>query len=158
MRRLLPSAFLFAAVMVTPAGAGAQDAPPTAPPGQVETELVFEREVFQYPAFTRANPFRPLLSSDAGGPRFEDLRLSGIIYSETASHSVAIFNTSAITVAEDRTLSAVLGDSYAVKVGQTVGNITVVEITLESVVVDVEEFGITDRRTMRPLNLLGGNQ
>jgi len=157
MHRLLSAALLFTAV-VSPAGAVAQDAPPTPPPGQVETELVFEREVFRYPAFTRANPFRPLLSSDSGGPRFEDLRLSGIIFSETASHSVAIFNASAISINDDGTLSAELGDSYAVKVGQTIGNLTVVEITLESVVVDVEEFGITDRRTVRPLNLLGGNQ
>ena len=36
---------------------------PPAPP----TELVFEREVFQYPAFERRNPFRALLGSLAGG-------------------------------------------------------------------------------------------
>lgn len=152
-------ALLATAALASPASVVAQDdqaAPPPGPP--VETELVFEREVFDYPVFDRRNPFRPLVAADQGGPRYEDVRLSGIIFSENPANSVAIFNDASVTVNEDGTLSAEEGDSYALKVGQTMGNITVVEITLDYVVVDVEEFGLTDRKTMRPLNLLGGNQ
>jgi hypothetical protein len=58
----------------------------------------------------------------------------------------------------DGTFTATVDDSYAVKVGQTIGNVTVISIALDEVVVDVEEFGILDRKTIRPLNLLGGNQ
>jgi hypothetical protein len=160
MKRL--TLFVFAGIGVllsVPSAIMAQDdaaAPPPGPP--VETELVFEREVFDYPAFTRINPFRPLLATDTGGPRFEQLRVSGIIYSETRGVSVVIFSTSGVTIAEDGTLSAEIGDSFAVKEGQTIGNVTIVSITLNEVIVDVEEFGIMDRKTMRPLNILGGNQ
>jgi hypothetical protein len=35
-----------------------------------------------------------------------------------------------------------------VKVGQTIGNTTIREIQRDRVIVDVEEFGLTERRTM----------
>ena len=158
MKKMIPVAALLGVMFGAPTNALAQDeaAPPPAPP--VETELVFEREIFGYPTFTRINPFRPLLASDTGGPRYEQLRLSGIIVSETPGNSVAIFNMGAIVANVDGTFTATVDDSYAVKVGQTIGNVTVISIALDEVVVDVEEFGILDRKTVRPLNLLGGNQ
>ena len=160
MNRVLPGALLVCgALAFGPDAAAAQDPPPPTPPAPPQdTELVFEREVFAYPPFARVNPFRPLLAADAGGPRYEQLRLMGIIYSRTPGNSVAVLSTSGLIVNEDGTLSATEGDTFNRKVGQTVGNVTVIEITLESVVVDVEEFGVIDRRIMRPLNLLGGNQ
>ena len=127
-------------------------------PTYARTELAFEREIFSYPSFNRVNPFRPLLATDTGGPRFERLRLSGIIYSEDSARSVATVSTSIATIAEDGTITADLGDSYYLKVGQTIGNTTVIQINRESIEVDVEEFGITDRKSMRLLNVLGGNQ
>ncbi len=130
--------------------------PPQGPP--VEPELVFEREIFVYPEVERRNPFKPLVAADAGGPRFEQLRLSGIIYSLVPDRSVAVFNTGAVMVAEDGTLTAEEGESYFARVGERIGNVTVIEIARDSVVVEVEEFGIADRKVMRPLNLRGGNQ
>ncbi|MCH7532673.1 MAG: hypothetical protein IIB36_13075 [Gemmatimonadetes bacterium] len=157
MKRSAPVVLLVGMLILWPQAATAQDPPPPdGPPAQ--TELAFEREIFVYPSFERLNPFRPLLATDSGGPRYERLRLSGIIYFETPGRSVATVSTSIATIAADGTISADIGDSYHLKVGQTIGNTTVVVINRKSIEVEVEEFGITDRRTMRLLSVLGGNQ
>jgi hypothetical protein len=156
------SLFLAVALLVWPLGLQAQDPPSTttttvAEP--TEAELAFVREVFSYPAFQRTNPFRPLLASDSGGPRYQQLRLSSVIYVEDfPERSVATLSTARITVNEDGSITADVGESYYVRVGQTIGNVTVVEINETSIEVDVEEFGITDRFTMRQFTLLGGNR
>lgn len=138
---------LLAMAWVAPAALGAQQPPPGPPP---QTELVFEREVFHYPAYQRRNPFRPLLSTDQGGPRFDQLRLLGVILSEDPAASVAVVGTSSIKVSEDgTTVTLQPGPSWYLKVGQRVGNITMAEIHQDHVVVEVEEFGLTERKTMK---------
>jgi hypothetical protein len=128
---------------LTPPASPEQAAP--APP-QAEPELVFERELFEYPSFARRNPFQPLA---AGGElRFETLSLIGIIYSTDPASSVAILSTGGVTLNEDGTVAPVEGDAYNAKVGQRVGNTTIREIQRDRVVVDVEEFGLTERRIM----------
>jgi hypothetical protein len=133
------------ALAVTPSVSHAQTPPPQGPPP--EPELVFEREVFQYPSFQRRNPFIPLEGAE-GGVRFDQLSLIGIMYSSDPTASVAVLSTGGVQVADDGTLSPVEGDAYNVKVGQTIGNTTIREIQRDRVIVDVEEFGLTDRRTM----------
>jgi hypothetical protein len=125
--------------------AGEAQAPPPAPPQ--EPELVFERELFRYPAFQRRNPFVPLEGAQ-GGIRFEQLSLIGVMYSPDPAASVAILSTGGVTVNADGTTAPVQGDAYNVKVGQTIGNTTIREIQRDRVIVDVTEFGLTDRRTM----------
>jgi len=134
------------AAALAPVGVSAQEpAPPPGPP--VEPELVFEREVFQYPSFTRRNPFVPL--EGAGGElRFEQLTLIGIIMDPDPARSVALLTTGGVTVADDGTVTPVAGDAYNGRVGQRIGNTTIREIQRDRVIVDVEEFGLTDRRTM----------
>lgn len=112
-----------------------------------EPELVFEREVFQYPSFQRQNPFVPL-EGGGGGLRYEQLSLIGIMYSSDPSASVAVMSTGGVTLNPDGTTSPREGNAFNVKVGQRLGNVTVREIQRDRVVVDVEEFGLTDRRTM----------
>ena len=51
--------------------------------------LPYEREPFAYPVGDRPNPFRPAATTGRVGPRFEDLRLSGILYGP-AMGSVAV--------------------------------------------------------------------
>jgi len=135
--------------LLLPAAAQAQEPPPPAqqvPP----TELVFEREVFTYPTFQRRNPFIALGAGNQGGPRFEQLRLMGIIFSERAAESVAILGTSAVNVSEDgSTVTVDEGQAWYLKVGQSVGNIRIVEIRREQVVVEVEEFGLTEQKIMQ---------
>lgn len=133
-----------AALALIPGVVQAQEPPPRPQP---EPELVFEREVFQYPSFARRNPFIPLEGAQ-GGIRYEQLSLIGIMYSPDPSASVAVLSTGGYTIAEDGTLSPVEGDAYNVKVGQRIGNTTIREIQRDRVIVDVEEFGLTDRRTM----------
>jgi hypothetical protein len=137
------------AMLPTPGAAQqaqAQDSAHQGGPPQ-EPELVFEREVFQYPSFSRRNPFVPL--EGAGGEvRFEQLSLIGIMYSDNPSASVAVLSTGGYTVAADGTMSPVNGKAFNAKVGQRIGNTTIREIQRDRVIVDVEEFGLTDRRTM----------
>ncbi len=138
---------LLAGGIALPAAALAQEPPATQPPA---TELVFEREVFIYPTFQRRNPFRPLSGGTQGGPRFEQLRLVGVIYSDEPSASVAVIGTSTVEYSEDAsTVTVQPGQSWYLKVGQSVGNIRVVEIHREQVVVEVEEFGLTEQKIMQ---------
>ena len=139
---------LIVAVALLPASVHAQvpeqQAPPPGPPA--EPELIFEREIFQYPAFARRNPFQPLA---AGGElRYEQLSLIGIIYSSDPASSVAVVSTGGVTVADDGSITPVEGDAFNAKVGQRIGNTTIREIQRDRVIVDVEEFGLTERRTM----------
>lgn len=104
-------------------------------------ELVFEREVFSYPTFQRRNPFRPLVGNDAG-PRFEGMSVQGIVYtSEDPSQSMVLMRAGGggETAAQTRRL----------RTGQTWGNVTVLDIRRREVLVEVQEFGITEQRTMR---------
>ena len=135
------------ALLLVATEARAQDENP--PPARTgDTELVFEREVFQYPSFTRRNPFRALVGADGGGPRFEQLSLMGIAYSSDGEGSVATLGTGGVAVAEDGTLSAIPGDSYHLQVGERIGNTTIVEIRRDAVIVDVEIFDEVERMTM----------
>ncbi len=135
-------------LMALPAFVAGQDAPPPQP-GQ-QTELAFEREVFQYPQFQRRNPFAPLDAGDAGAVRFEQLRVGGILFSEDATESVVILSTAALTVSEDGTgVQVGEGESWYAKVGQTVGNVRILEIRQDAVLVEVEVFGIAEQRLMQ---------
>lgn len=129
---------------------------PETPPVDVDqdpTELVFEREVFSYPSYERRNPFQPLLAAGAGGPRFEDLRLTGILLSSIPGQSAALFTIGQPVIGglggggEQSAVRAVKA-----RVGERVGpggNTIVIEIQDGLVIVDVEEFGARQRRTMR---------
>ena len=126
-------------LVLVPAEVRAQN-PDTPPPGPtVDVELVGEREVFQYPEWTRRNPFTAFVGGTSGGPRFEQLSLIGLIYSPEGN-SVAVLSTGGVAVAEDGTTRPIEGDSYSMKVGDSIGNTTVVEVRRDAVIVDVEVF------------------
>jgi hypothetical protein len=157
MRASLPVsiAALGLTVLLAPPALEAQNPAQPRPPA-AETELVFEREVFQYPEFTRRNPFIPL-DTESEGPRFDQLSLIGVMYSaDDPASSVAVVSTGGVTFAEDGTMSPVTGDAFYLKVGQRLGNVTVVQILPQQIVVDVEEFGLTDRRTLEIQSRKGG--
>jgi hypothetical protein len=125
-------------LLVTAGPIAAQD-PTTAPTAGDTTALVFEREVFRYPEYARRNPFASLLTSE-DGPRFEQLRLLGIIYSADRSKSVAMF-TDAAPEGERR-------PSYRLRVGDRLGTAVVLDIQPRHVVMEVTEFGLAERRTL----------
>lgn len=127
---------------------------PTKPP-----ELVFEREVFTYPSVARRNPFAPLAGTEQG-PRFEQLRLMGIMYdAKNPSASMAMIGTSTVRTSQDSTQVTITprGQAFYLKVGQAAGSVRVVEIHQDSVVVEVAQFGITERKVMR-MESPGGTQ
>jgi len=145
--RLLGLALAVGAALAVPVAVQAQDPPQPPRPPSGDTELVFNREVFQYPSFTRRNPFRPLLAAE-GGPRFEQLSLIGVVYSNNPAESVAVLSTGGVSMNEDGTMSPVAGDAYYVKVGERVGNVTVRQILRDRVEVTVTEFDEQLSRTM----------
>lgn len=110
-------------------GARADDPKPFHDP-----KLIFEREVFVYPAANRRDPFEPL-GSDGLGTMFEDLSLRMIIYAEPPGESVAVL--------ADRSKR-----SYRLRRGQTLGNATVVEITPSRAVFIIENYGNRRREAL----------
>jgi hypothetical protein len=133
-------------LVVAPLVAAAQESPP---PEREQPELVFEREVFQYPRFQRRNPFTALSAAETGAVRFEQLDLMGIIWSENPSESVCVLGTGNLTIDEDGTgAQRAEGDAWYAHVGETVGNVKIIEIHPDRVVVEVELFGIAEQRVM----------
>ncbi len=134
---------ILAVAVILPAAASAQNPPPQ------DTDLVMRREVFRYPDYARRNPFAPLLSADGGGPRFERLVLLGIVFSADSSKSIALFGEgSAMNVATGE-ISVVSGaQTYRLRVGESIGNTTILEIHERRVLVGVDEFGQSEQHTM----------
>lgn len=89
--------------------------------------LVFEREVFSYPATTKRDPFTPLLGAGFG-PRFDELELRGIIHSTDPDASVVL-----LTDPEQRI--------HRVRINGQVGNALVVDITPHRVTFAVDHLG-----------------
>lgn len=143
--------------------AGAQEDPgqPQTPPAGEEqptrlqaprtAELVFEREIFDYPSFPRRNPFIALVASE-GGPRYEQMRLRGIIHSTEPGGSVALLALGTVAAPrpgnQEPTGDAV-DQSRRVRAGETWGNVRVLEIRQREILVQVEEFGLMEERIMR---------
>ncbi len=140
--RIVAAAALVAALTAPAALHGQQEQPePEAEP----TELIFEREVFDYPSYERRNPFQPLLDDDARGPRFERLRLLGIIHSGDAARSVALFGVGGGGQGDEATDGS---RTYRLRAGEVLGNTRVVAIDRDRVLVEVEEFGVTEERVL----------
>jgi hypothetical protein len=155
---MLPRYLVATAVAVVfvmpPSEARGQD-PDIQTPPTGNAELVYDREVFQYPEFTRKNPFVALDGAMGGGPRFEQMSLIGVMYSPDGN-SVAVLSTGGVQVAEDGTTTPIDGDSYNMKVGDSIGNTTVIEIRRDAVIVDVEVFDAVERHTMTFVSRLQG--
>jgi hypothetical protein len=127
---------------------GFAQAPPVgaAPTGSAPVadtvDLIFEREIFAYPSFQRRNPFRPLSGTDSG-PRFEDLVLLGVIVSANRASSIA-------TVGERPPGSNQEAPSrtHRLREGEVLGNTRVLEIRDQLIVVQVEDFGLFELRSL----------
>lgn len=117
-----------------------EEAPPTSrrsaarPAAAADTAFRYEREVFSYPVAGRANPFRPPDARSAVGPRFEDLRLSGILYGPPVA---------SLTVLRD----ARTGRVHRLREGEKLGDARLVEVRPSEAVFAV--MGTTGTRTER---------
>jgi len=121
----------------------------TPPPGQAQRPdsavLVFEREVFFYPQYERRNPFRSLASGRESGPRFEEVTLVGIVFSPNPDLSLAVLGPRGQGGGGTQPAR---GRSFRERKGDSLGNFRILEIQPTRVVVEVEEFGLTEQRIM----------
>ncbi len=156
---------VFGVALVFAPGLAAQEsegAVATAAVEEPEAELAFEREVFNYPTFARRNPFEPLLASTDGGPRWEGMRLEGIVFDADPRFSIAILSSGRTNVRGanvEADPSGTVGQMARLRVGERWGNIRIIEIRKDNVLIEVEEFGLTEQRTMRlPVRGQGGQR
>lgn len=127
-------ALLLGAVAPALAQQRPKPAPTAAQAATPEPELRFEREYFIYPTRTGRDPFASLAATSGMGPRFEDLALHGVIYSE-GGQSVALLS-------EDG------GRIHRVRRGEVVGNARVISIAPMRVVFAVENFGVVRQEVL----------
>lgn len=97
---------------------------------------IFEREVYDYPAGDRRDPFRALNTGERIGPNFDDLRLTGVLYNPAVA-SVA-------TLTDQKTRRR-----YRVREGDRVGEANVLEIRPREVVFLITSYGVSRREVLR---------
>ncbi len=118
---------------------------PQGPPISAEdVKLVFDREVYRYDAAGRRDPFRPL-TEGGSGPMFQDLKLRMILYSNVPGQSLVVLADANRRV-------------YRLRRGESIGNITVLQISADSVVFAVEDFGVRRQEVLsvKPENTTEG--
>ena len=139
MRRAIVVALPFLTVALCPVTARTQETGETsvaADTAGAESTGAVERETFYYPGGQRRDPFEPLSAGDELGPRFEDLNLSGIVYSPT---------TGSIAVLTDRAT----GKRYRVWEGDLIGGAKLVRVRASEVDFVVSAFGVSRQETLR---------
>lgn len=99
--------------------------------------VIYEREVFQYTAGGRPDPFRSLLLEGELGIRPEDLTLRGVLIDPVASRSVAVLSQKG----SERRIQ--------LRVGERIGAIRLLSIQPDRVEIVVEELGVSRRETLR---------
>ena len=114
----------------------AQQAPAAADTGlaaageQADSGAIILREVFEYDAEGRRDPFAPLLNTAELRPTIQELRLTGVL----------VHPTRPIAVMRDGD-----GTQYRVTTGMSVGRMRVIQIKPKTVVFQFQEYGY-DRR------------
>ena len=103
-------------------------APVAAPAAQAPPTIM--REVFSYQTEGRRDPFATLLTSSDLRPTIADLRLTGVLYDENGSNSIAVMR--------DIGTNAL----YRVTTGQTLGRMKVALIKRKVVIFSIEAFGL----------------
>ena len=117
--------------------------------------MVFEREVFTYPAGERRNPFLPLGGTSANSPRAEDVRLLGIIHHPDSAYSLVVLGVSAKARGggdvPDSASAPRLGRVNArLRLGGRLGRLRIAAIHQDHVVVEADE---SDRIATRVLTI-----
>ncbi len=106
---------------------------------QVQAGTTLERETYTYSGQGRRDPFKALEAGSEIGPRFEDLELSGIIYSPDAG---------SVVVLVDRSTQR----RYRVWEGDVVGGARLLAVTPDQAVFMVTVFGVSRQETLRLKN------
>ena len=123
--------------LTIPAGLRAQEPEPEPPVEEAAPQV--ERETYIYTGAGQRDPFRALEAGDEIGPRFQDLELSGIIYSPDAG---------SVVVLVDRSTQR----RYRVWEGDVVGGAQLLAVTPDQAVFMVTVFGVSRQETLRLKN------
>jgi hypothetical protein len=103
----------------------------TAPVHDSTQRVLIEREVFDYDAGNRRDPFVSLMTSSELRPLITELKLVAVAYDPVGGNSVAVL----------RDLTS--KEQYRLRVGQTLGRMRVAAIHEKDVVFTIEEFGFS---------------
>jgi hypothetical protein len=125
----------------TPANVAADSTSGAAPEAEAEIKdssdaiQPLSRESYAWTSGGR-DPFRPLISLERSGPEFPDLKLTGVIYSDSdPSASIAMFNENGST------------RRHTVSPGDMIGRLYVVRILPGSVTMRMNDFGTVREQT-----------
>ena len=136
-----------AAKPATTTAVPAKGSPPAPLPADTAPKVLINREVFQYAADGRRDPFVSLLTTADLRPLLNDLKLVAVAFDPRGQNSVAVLR--------DITSKA----QYRVRVGQTIGRMRVAAFQEKAVIFTIEEFGysrqeilpfVIDSTKMRP--------
>ena len=110
----------------------------TKPGAKTDTthQVLINREVFNYDAGGRRDPFVSLMNTSELRPLLSDLKLVAVAYDPLGRNSVAVL----------RDLTS--KEQYRVRVGQTLGRMRVAAIHEKEVVFTIEEFGYSRQETL----------
>src|SRR5688500_3509921 len=139
MKLPIPFALVLVAAVATGAATQSRAAAPTSrttplpAPARADTaqRVLINRELFQYDADGRRDPFVSLLTTSDLRPLLSDLKLVAVAFDPNGRTSVAVMRD--ITSKEQ----------YRVRVGQTLGRMRVAAIQEKAVVFTIEEFGFS---------------
>lgn len=142
-----------AAAALGPRALIGQARPPTLPgaegvpaaPGE-DGEPSLDREVFVYPGGDRRDPFVRLLPGSSPGTRFEELRLIGVIHSPNPRESVALISSGTATQAAS---SGTGEGTFRLRQDVVLGDMRVLRVEQEYVIVEITRFGVGERRELR---------
>jgi hypothetical protein len=154
MNALLILVPVLAAAALGPRALIGQARPPTLPgaegaaaaSGAEAGEPDPDREVFIYPGGDRRDPFERLLPGNPAGARFEELRLVGVIHSPNPRESVALVSSRTATRAP---LSGIGEDMLRLRQDVVLGDMKVIRVEKERVIVEITRFGVGERRELR---------
>jgi hypothetical protein len=103
----------------------------TAPVQDSTQRVLIEREVYDYDAGNRRDPFVSLMNTSELRPLITELKLVAVAYDPVGGNSVAVL----------RDLTS--KEQYRLRVGQTLGRMRVAAIHEKEVVFTIEEFGFS---------------
>jgi len=119
-----------------PAPAAPVSVPTADLPRDSAGNIVFRREVYNYPRAGRRDPFASLIVSGDIRPLIADLEVSVIIYDPAGRNSFATL----------RDVST--GVAYRARVGSVIGRLRVTAIRQREVAIAVDEFGFTRQEVL----------
>lgn len=123
---------------VTTVSTGTVAPPPSTatPSDRTPSEIVIQREVFDYSGNGRRDPYRSLMTTTDIRPLLSDLRLTAVAFDAEGDNSVAFLRD---TYSKTQ---------YRIRVGQQLGRLRVSLIRQKSVQFTMEEFGFNRIETL----------